>query len=91
MFALMKKGWRKAAQFVTETTAKAVQFVADESGKLVAAVLGLTVTGSAMAALPAGVSDAITAAQADVTSAGGLILVVVVSIAAIMWIRHVLR
>ena len=47
-------------------------------------------TSAAFAAVPAGVTSAITDAQADVTSVGGLILIVIVSIAAIMWIRHVL-
>ena len=48
-------------------------------------------TSAAFAAVPAGVTTAISDAQADVTSVGGLILVVIVSIAAIMWIRSVLH
>ena len=48
-------------------------------------------TSAAFAAVPAGVTTAISDAQTDVTSVGGLILIVVVSIAAIMWIRSVLH
>lgn len=43
------------------------------------------------AALPVGVSTAITDAQADVTEAGGLILIVAAVIAGVFWVRRVLR
>jgi hypothetical protein len=59
------------------------------TAKVLAFFLGTS--SAAFAAVPAGVASAINDAQADVTSVGGLILIVVVSIAAIMWIRHVLR
>ena len=54
-------------------------------------VMLMLFAGAVHAAVPAGVTSAITDAQADVTSVGGLILIVVVSIAAIMWIRSVLH
>ena len=38
MFRSIKKGWKRAAQFVTETTGKVVQYVGD---KLVAIVAEL--------------------------------------------------
>lgn len=49
------------------------------------------VPATVMAALPAGVTTAITDAQADVTEAGGLILIVAAVIAGVFWIRRVLR
>ncbi len=54
-------------------------------------VMLMLFAGAVQAAVPAGVTSAITDAQADVTSVGGLILIVIVSIAAIMWIRSVLH
>lgn len=46
---------------------------------------------SVFAALPANVATQIGTAQADITEAGGLILVVATVIAGIFWVRRVLR
>jgi|GEM_PF-3229236 len=49
------------------------------------------VTGVAHAELPTAVTTAISGAETDITTAGGLILAVVVGIAVIGWIRRVIR
>lgn len=60
--------------------------------KVVAGVaLAAGAVGSAMAALPADVATATTAAKADITEAGGLILGVVIAVAAVGWLRRVIR
>lgn len=46
---------------------------------------------SAHAELPASLGTAVTAATADVGSAGALILGVVVAIAAVAWVRRVVK
>jgi len=60
---------------------------------LLVALAGLFfgLTGVAHAALPEAVTTAISGAETDITTAGGLILAVVVGIAVIGWIRRVIR
>jgi hypothetical protein len=62
------------------------------------AVLVLSATGASLVAASsqaAGLTDSIsaatTSATADVTTAGGLIIGVVVAVAAVSWIRRVIR
>jgi hypothetical protein len=58
-----------------------------------AAVAALATAGmsAAHAELPATIGAAVTSATADVASAGGLILGVVVAIAAVAWVRRVVK
>lgn len=58
-----------------------------------AAVAALAATGmsAAHAELPASVKTAVDAAVVDVGSAGAMILGVVVAIAAVAWVRRVVR
>lgn len=60
---------------------------------LLVALIGLFfgMTGVAHAELPTAVTTAISGAETDITTAGGLILAVVVGIAVIGWIRRVIR
>lgn len=53
--------------------------------------LGMTLSFSAFAQVPTGVSSAIATATTDVTSVGGTILGVMIAIAVVMWIRKVLH
>lgn len=58
--------------------------------KYLGAAALVTAAGSASAALPAGVSDAVTAIGTDAATLGGLVLVVVVGIAAFKFLRRAL-
>lgn len=59
---------------------------------LLVSLLGLFgLVSAAHAELPAAVTTAISGAETDITTAGGLILAVVVGIAVIGWIRRVIR
>ena len=69
MFAMMKKGWRKAAQFVRESC-----------DKVTGVVLGTLVAGSAVAAVPAGVDTAFTAVGADAATVAGYAVPIVLSV-----------
>jgi Inovirus Coat protein B len=61
-----------------------------KKGAAFAAMFGGAIA-SAYAELPPEVDAAVTTAKADVTEAGGLILGVVVLIAAVGWVRRVVR
>jgi len=56
-----------------------------------AAALSMGAMSAAHAELPATIGTAVTAATTDVTTAGGLILGVVVAIAAVAWVRRVVK
>ncbi len=47
-----------------------------------------TVAGSAMAALPAGVADAIATAEADGVTLGGLFLGMAVTVGVLFWLKR---
>lgn len=69
---------------------KLKQVLSVQSKKILFAAALATVAGSASAALPAGVSDAVTAIGTDAATLGGLVLVVVVGIAAFKFLRRAL-
>ncbi len=52
------------------------------------AAVGVLTVQQANAALPTGVSDAISAAQTDGVALGGLVLACLIAIAAFKWIRR---
>jgi len=54
------------------------------------ALAGVVAT-NAMAALPPEVETAATAAKTDIAEAGGIIIGVVIAIAAVGWVRRVIR
>ncbi len=70
---------------MTKFFKKAAGFVAASGSMALAAV------SSAHAELPASIGTAVTEATTDVASAGGLILGVVVAIAAVAWVRRVVK
>lgn len=61
-----------------------------KKGAALAAMFGGAIS-AAHAELPADVAAAVTTAKGDVTEAGGLILGVIVLIAAVGWVRRVVR
>lgn len=55
-----------------------------------AALVGALVTPAAFAAIPEGVTTAISTAGTDVATVGGAVLVVIVGIAVFKWLRRAL-